>query len=309
MDKCKVCDKEFKTDKGLHKHLKAHKVSMSVYYQRYFPRRDKLSGELINFKNKDYYFNTDFNSKANMALWFKENPEEAKPFSLELLNKLKVARKYKKQPCQVEMRSLMIPSIITYHQLFNVSFDRIAKEVGFEETYKYDNNDILASKTDKPNSEFVISVDTREQQPLKLSCKKIVNKLDFGDYCAMGDWYSKTFIERKGLSDFIGTMSERKRFERELDRAASLNSYVIVLVEEPLSKVLTFDKIKPRLFTRATPTFIFHQVRELIRAYDNIQFLFAKDRKTSSVLVEKILRFKEDVRFIDLQYCYDVGAL
>jgi len=44
---------------------------MVEYYQTHEPRYDLLTGELINFKNKDYYFSNDFNNKISMKKWLK----------------------------------------------------------------------------------------------------------------------------------------------------------------------------------------------------------------------------------------------
>ena len=76
MVKCKVCGKEFETERQLHGHLKAHKMRMAEYYQTCYPRHDKHTGELIKFKSKDYYFENDFNSRTNLRLWLKDQEEE-----------------------------------------------------------------------------------------------------------------------------------------------------------------------------------------------------------------------------------------
>jgi len=75
--KCLECNKNFKSESSLLKHLRTHKISQAVYFQRYFPRFDKYDNSLIKFKNKEYYFNTDFNTLTNLALWLdKVSPEE-----------------------------------------------------------------------------------------------------------------------------------------------------------------------------------------------------------------------------------------
>ena len=53
MVKCKICEKEFTKDKGLHLHLKAHKISVKDYYHNHYPRYDLHTKKLIKFKNKD----------------------------------------------------------------------------------------------------------------------------------------------------------------------------------------------------------------------------------------------------------------
>ena len=76
MVKCKICNLEFETDKTFHSHLKSHKLRMAEYYQEHEQRRDLYSGELINFKNKDYYFSNDFNNKISMKNWLKTQTED-----------------------------------------------------------------------------------------------------------------------------------------------------------------------------------------------------------------------------------------
>ena len=65
MVKCKNCGKEFENDRQLHAHIKAHKLKVADYYHQYFERRDKYSGDLINFKTKEQYFSSDFNDRRN----------------------------------------------------------------------------------------------------------------------------------------------------------------------------------------------------------------------------------------------------
>ena len=86
MASCKICDKEFEKEKGLHLHLKAHKISIQDYYQKYYPRYDLHTKRLIKFKNKEQYFSTDFNSKLNLKNWLKKSPiEKAQKYCRDLL--------------------------------------------------------------------------------------------------------------------------------------------------------------------------------------------------------------------------------
>ena len=66
---CKVDGKEFPSDKALHMSLKGYGLNKVKYYQTYFERRDLLTNELINFKTKEQYLNSDFNDKNNMKKW------------------------------------------------------------------------------------------------------------------------------------------------------------------------------------------------------------------------------------------------
>ena len=76
---CKICDKEFETDRQLHAHLKAHKIRMVEYYQTYYARHDRYDGKIIKFKNKEQYFTSDFNNRGNLKKWLTgADKEEAK---------------------------------------------------------------------------------------------------------------------------------------------------------------------------------------------------------------------------------------
>ena len=67
MVKCQACGKEFEKDRGLHLHIKAHKLSIGDYYHKYYPRRDRYTNELIKFKNKDQYFSSDFQMRESIV--------------------------------------------------------------------------------------------------------------------------------------------------------------------------------------------------------------------------------------------------
>ena len=71
---CKIDGKEFKDEKSLHFALKGYGLNKVKYYQKYFERRDLLTNELINFKTKEQYLNSDFNDKNNMKKWLKQQP-------------------------------------------------------------------------------------------------------------------------------------------------------------------------------------------------------------------------------------------
>lgn len=50
---CQICNAPFDSEKKLHFHLKSHRITLANYYQNYYPRKDKLTGEFIQFKNKE----------------------------------------------------------------------------------------------------------------------------------------------------------------------------------------------------------------------------------------------------------------
>ena len=87
---CKVDGKEFPSDKALHMSLKGYGLNKVKYYQTYFERRDLLTNELINFKTKEQYLNSDFNDKNNIKKWLKQQPiEKAQEYCKQLLSKRK----------------------------------------------------------------------------------------------------------------------------------------------------------------------------------------------------------------------------
>lgn len=80
-----------------------------------------------------------------------------------------------------------------------------------------------------------IIADTREQEPFTFEHERyggvVVSreKLDTGDYSLPG-LTDKVAVERKSLPDLIACLShERERFERELQRAAALDAFAVVI--------------------------------------------------------------------------------
>ena len=65
---CKECGKEFESRKSFHCHLKAHSVTIGDYYVKHFQRKDLYTGDLLQFKNYDLYFNNDFNHFDNSSI-------------------------------------------------------------------------------------------------------------------------------------------------------------------------------------------------------------------------------------------------
>ena len=83
---CKIDGEKFETEKALHMHLRKHKMRMAEYYQKYYPRRDLLTGELIKFKNKAHYFANYFNSRPNMKKYLESASEEdARKFCVQVI--------------------------------------------------------------------------------------------------------------------------------------------------------------------------------------------------------------------------------
>jgi len=309
MVKCKICHKSFEEDKNLHSHLKSHKITVSDYYHTHFPRKDLLSGELIIFKNKEQYFESDFNSKINFKRWAKNSdPLIVGDYCKSLLLKRKNKKKSIYPFSQVELKSSGIPSINFLETIIG-DYYKFCEDNGFEKKFLNVNN--LQIENNIP-SDLFIYVDTREQKPIDFSMQTQVKKLDFGDYCLSDlDVSGKTFIERKSLKDFIGTLvAGYDRFCREIERAAENESVIVVVVENDLSTCLKFNYLSYiSRNTKVNPDFVFHKVRSLMSIYKNVQFLFVDDRKESSRVIEKIFINKDIAVNYDLQLLYDIKKL
>ena len=140
-----------------------------------------------------------------------------------------------------------------------------------------------------------------------------IKGLKFGDYALSEKSLTcNCYIERKSLADFISTISvlNFERFKREVERAGEANANLIVVVEDSLQHALSFPFL-PYISKKikATPEFIFHNVRALIQEYPHLQFLFVDGRKESVRVIEKIFFSGCLYKDIDLQLAYDKKIL
>lgn len=308
MAECKVCNKEFGSDRQLHAHLKAHKMRVVEYYQTQYPRLDKHDGKVIKFKTKEQYFSSDFNSRANLRDWIKSvSREEAQDYCRKILADRKEKKNLEYAPTQVELRSLLIPPIQFYNDLFGDYYE-LCEELGFKNKHLNGGEIVSGSEYKKPG--YKIYIDTREKMPLEFSgIETEVRTLKFGDYAFSDEAAScKCYIERKSASDFIGTLSGGyDRFCREIERAQQAEAGFVVLVEELLHNCLAFNTL-PHIYkkgTKVTPEYLFHNVRKLSQDYPFIQFLFVKNREEAAEMVKKIFTTGCVFKKIDLQLAYD----
>jgi len=307
--KCKVCGQEFETERKLHSHLKKHDLRVAAYYQKYYPRYDLHDGKIIKFKSKDYYFKTNFNTRTNQLKWIDNLPQdEAENYLKEILLKRKKEKDLKYSPCQVELRSLASPSVISFEKKFD-NYYKLCESLGFKNKYEKIQDIALATS----HKDCKVYVDTREQLPLKFNLPTEVKGLKFGDYALSEKSLTcNCYIERKSLADFISTISVSNydRFCREIERAAENEANLIIVIEDTLTNALSFPFL-PYISKKikVTPEFIFHKVRAMIQKYDHIQFLFVKGRKESVRVIEKIFFSKCIYKKIDLQLAYDKKIL
>jgi hypothetical protein len=307
---CKVDGKEFKDEKSLHLALRGYGLNKEKYYHTYYPRRDLLTGDTINFKSKDQYLNSDFNDKNNLKKWLKQQTiEKAQEYCRGLLVKRRNDKNLIYSPSQIELRTIMSPSIVFYNKIFDDYYELCA-DIGLENKFIHPN--IITNQfKNKLNSKNTIYVDTREQNWLKFDIPFEIKTLPFGDYTANND-NCNCYIERKSLSDFISTLSVKNfdRFKNEIEKTHVNNSYLIVIVEEKLSNALSFQYL-PHISKKikATPEYIFHNVRQLIQEYSNLQFLFVDGRTEMKKSIETILSSNCFYKKVDLQLAYDMKLL
>ncbi len=309
MVKCAECDKDFKSEKSLHAHIKCHDLRLAEYYQKNFPRKDLYSGELIKFKSKEYYFSTNFNDRRNMKKWLESQDEQdQKKYCKKVLEERKNKKNLFYAPSQVELRSVMTPPVQHYLKVFG-SYSKICEELGLKNKFKDLSGEI---KYDNSSKDCKIYIDTREQKPFKFDIPFEIKTLKFGDYALSDKEVSgNCYVERKSLNDFIGTMSGGyDRFRREVERAVEQDAYLIVLVERSIEEAMNFNKL-PYVSSkvRATPEYIFNRVRSLNQDFKNIQFLFAKTKTEAVRLTKKIFFCGQAFKTQDLQLAYDLKML
>ena len=299
---CKECGKTFENDNGLHRHLKAHNMSVAEYYTKHYPRKNKLTGDPLPFKNKFDYFNTDFSTRAQLIKWCdKENSDKVNPYILKQLENRVQQKQLKYAPNHIEVEINKLPPIDVYKRNFG-GYGQACKELGLEPIY---NKGITKDFFQKKNSieEIPIYIDTREQLPLSFKNNKEM-KLDFGDYTMGGDNYTYTYVDRKSEGDFKGTLGGGfKRFRRELQRAKEFNSYLYVVTESSISNIQRNNNFGPH---KSNLAYLWHNMRLLTHEFKgHCQFLFTGNRGTSELVIPKLLYYGKELWDVDLQYFFD----
>lgn len=305
---CAIDNTQHETREDLHKHLRKLKVKQEDYYVKYFPRVDLFTKELIPFKNPDQYLAAEFLSKDNLKEWIKAHPFEGRAWAIEWLEKRKKEKELIYPPTQAELRSLLCPSIHYYDKVGGYS--TICKELGYKIRFTEYWQDV------KLMPGMILVEDTREQLPLNLKdVPTIQRKLNCGDYGLAAPFDCGIYIERKSLSDFVGTLSDRiierksgddsnlARFTRELTRARECGHYIVMLVEDSIENALNFRAILKNVKT--SPDHIFKNLRDLLHDFENFQVLFVNNRDAAARAVVQILSAGESIKKMDLQYEFE----
>lgn len=301
--KCKVCGEEFNYFAELQKHLRYyHKLSAKTYFETWVKRIDRFNGKKIEYKSFDQYITCDFTDKKNYKSWLKTlSKEECTDYFKSKLIQYCNLKNLTIAPSQVECQSInCLLSVSTIEVFSGISYNDLCKKIELPSRFNY-KIPVEIPYTPIPQ----IIVDSREQKPFKFEKYTLIeSKLEYGDYSLHPN--NKLAIERKSLSDLYGTLSGgRERFEREIEKAKKLEGYIVVVVESTLNNMM-YQKQK---FGKASGEFIAHNMRKLLRTYDNLQFVFCDNREDAKNKTLHILAMNEQACKIDLQYYFDTKWL
>lgn len=135
------------------------------------------------------------------------------------------------------------------------------------------------------NHEFTIVRDDRENKPYEFSSISeshlVTDRLNVGDYTIEG-FEGQFAVERKTLGDLATSCgAERKRFEREVQRAQNLNDFVVV-IEAEKSDLYDFKDADncPAYFSDLHPNALIGTLEKWAsRKYNTLEFRFTGSRK------------------------------
>lgn len=301
MNICKICEKKFLKEAGLHLHVRSHSISLESYYHKFFPRYDLYSGELIIFRNKESYFNTNFNTNKSFRLWLKEKATRE-----EAANEIKetIVRRVERKKILNLMGAAEIDSVPAPFPLFLDikkyltinGYKEIISDLSCNDRFNYNKFPAVDLKED-----LKILIDTREQNPISFKFSEF-HKLDVGDYTCRGEDYSNIFIERKSADDFLSSFSSNLyRFYKEIERSEALGVELYILVEKPILELKTY---RPKFCDSKIIKTALSNMRQISQNFTNVQFVFIereKMRKTILTLLSGGQTFKN----IDLQYYFN----
>lgn len=299
---CQICGEEFSTEKGLHIHIKKHKIDLATYYTTYYPKKNLLTGEPLPFKTKKEYFAQDFSTRSQMLKWcLTQDKKVAGEYAVSKLKERIEDKGLKRAPAHLELKIYKLPSIDVFKYAFG-SYSAACEKIGHQP--------LLGKPMDKkfykdPDSfsDLEILIDTREQQPLKFPKSKSL-KLDFGDYTLGGSDYSYTYVDRKAEQDFKSTMTVGfERFRRELQRVKDFDSFLFIVIESDLNKIYKNNLWGPH---KSNLKYIYHNMRLLMHEFaDTCQFIFTGNREKSEDIIPKLLKLGRTMWGVDIQYFLD----
>lgn len=295
---CKECGLDFKSERSVHIHLKKHKLSLAEYYEKHFPRLNMATGKPLKFKDKEDYFGRFFDNRPQMNKFLMSGDAKAPAIALELLRRRVEDKELEFAPSHVELELLELPALDIYKHLFG-SYWSASQELDIEPLFNRNLTFNLADYEDIP-----IMIDTREQKAFEFTDSR-VNKLHVGDYTAVGDFFTNTFIERKSEGDFVGTLGQAgfDRFCREIESAQIHGAYIFVVVENSIDKIVKNSIFKKH---RSAMSLVWHNMRKIQHKYPRtVQFVFAPSRNSAQNLTQSLLFHGKEAWNVDIQYFLD----
>jgi len=289
---CLRCGRQFKNKKGLHGHISRACGGLESYYHEFFPKHDPWTKKPLKFKTADDYSKKFFESYSNEYKWCRAHPHLACDWY-----EFKIEHLLRRPHHQFQY------SLVEWASNKNVPFGElecileIIQKTNLKPRFSYGAVPVFENLISADD----VLVDTREQKPLFENEKM---KISAGDYTLRPELYNAMHIDRKSLSDFIGTFTNGyERFERELELASALGIYLVVLVEAPFRECL--DYMPPRRRKQVvTGRNAFFNVRMAMQKFGDIQFLFVKNRDEARKWAMRILSNPENTKKHDLQYIY-----
>jgi hypothetical protein len=298
--KCKECGEEFQSRKSFHHHLKAHSLRIGDYYVKHYKKHDLFTKNLLAFKSYDQYFREDFNSFDNYLSWLDCNDSfTTEPYVIEKAKQRFEEKNISISPPNLYYQLSEMADINNYKKIFG-SYSFFLKKLSIDQWF---NKKIPENFWNQNCDELKIFIDTREKNPI-IYKNSLQQKLDFGDYTAGGDFYTKTFIDRKAQDDFRQTFGKDiDRFRREMDRCVKFNCYMFVVVESSIDKI---EQDNETSNFKSNLGFVWHNLRNLIIDYPkNLQIIFASSRSGATKIIPKILYYGDQLWNVDLQYYID----
>ena len=296
---CKECGESFDSLRSLHAHIKKHGKLLGDYYVDNYARKDKLTGELIEFKKYDQYFAADFINKNNMKKWCKTAPRsEVKEYIIKAFKEKKEAKRLQGGPPSIYLQTAGLPDVDLCKEVFG-SYSEACKQFGMLPMLSGQ----LPNQFKNDYSDTPILIDTREQKPLYFKNSESL-KLDVGDYAVGGDLYDYTFVDRKSYQDFCATVTNGyARFVKELERCRSMGCMLFVVTETAFNKMWANNKAGYKKFNL---DYVYHRMREIQADYsDCCQFVFSGSRAKSEEIIPKILVLGKKLWTVDVQYFWD----
>ena len=294
---CLECEELFNSERSLHAHIKKHDLFLHDYYVKHFERKNLLTNELLPFKNKDSYFELDFEHIHQLYQWCNQaDGTLVKEYIKDKLATRIESRKLTFASNEIELFTSFLPSIDIYRKYF-ISYNYLCEELNIKPLF---GEKLFNNFWDQQVYNLNIITDTREQEPLYFKSQTI-EKLDIGDY-GIRENFDYTFIDRKSDQDFKATLSQDnlKRFEKELLRARSISCYIFIVVESDLYKMEDLNK---KSYHKSNMKYIYHNMRLLQHEYrDCCQFIFTGSRANSEHLIPLLLHGGKKIWNTDMQH-------